>query len=47
MRKSNKSNKRKKYYEKYLNEGKDIYLVWIDFNKKERNVDDIKIEKIN
>ena len=28
----------KKYYEKYLNEGKEIYLVGINFDSRERNI---------
>ncbi|MBI4778284.1 hypothetical protein HY792_05140, partial [Candidatus Desantisbacteria bacterium] len=28
----------KKYYEKYLNSGKEIYLVGIEFSKAERNI---------
>lgn len=30
--------KSKKYYEKYLNSGKGIYLVGIEFSKTERNI---------
>ena len=30
--------KEKKYYEKYLQQGKDIYLVGINFDEKERNI---------
>jgi len=30
--------KDKRYYEKYLNSGKDIYLVGIEFSKSERNI---------
>jgi len=38
--------KEKRYYEKYLNENKDIYLLWIDFDKEKRNVKEIEVEKI-
>lgn len=30
--------KEKKYYEKYLGEGKEIYLLGIEFSKKEKNI---------
>ncbi len=35
--------KTKKYYEKYLNKGKDIYLVGVEF--KDRNIGDFVVEK--
>ena len=35
--------KNKKYYEKYLDKGKDIYLVGVEF--KDRNIGDFIIEK--
>ncbi len=35
--------KTKKYYEKYLNKGKDIYLVGVEF--KDRNIGDYIVEK--
>jgi hypothetical protein len=38
--------KEKRYYEKYLNEGKDIYLVGINFNEEKRNIKEFKWEKI-
>jgi len=37
--------KEKKYYEKYLDENKDIYLVGIEFDTKERNIS--KLEYCN
>ena len=30
--------KEKKYYEKYQNQGKTIYLIGINFDKEERNI---------
>ena len=39
--------KEKKYYEKYLNENKDIYLVGINFDKNEKNISFFEWEKIN
>ncbi len=36
--------KQLKYYEKYLNKAKKIYLVGINFNSKERNIIDYQIE---
>jgi len=38
--------KEKKYYEKYLNEDKDIYLVGIEFDKKEKNISNFEWEEI-
>jgi hypothetical protein len=38
--------KEKKYYEKYLNEGKDIYLIGITFDEKERNITKFEWERI-
>jgi hypothetical protein len=38
--------KEKKYYEKYLNENKDIYLVGINFDEEKRNIKEFKWEKI-
>jgi hypothetical protein len=29
---------KKKYYEKYMNEWKEIYLVWMVFDEEERNI---------
>ncbi len=37
--------KSKKYYEKYLNSGKEIYLVGIEFSKVERNITRFDREK--
>ncbi|MEA3331168.1 MAG: AAA family ATPase [Campylobacterota bacterium] len=37
--------KEKKYYEKYLNYNKDIYLVGIDFNTNDRNISEFEWEK--
>jgi hypothetical protein len=39
--------KEKKYYQKYLNEFKKIYLVGIKFDLKERNIGDWKFEIIH
>jgi hypothetical protein len=36
----------KKYYEKYLNENKDIYLIGIEFDTKERNISKIESKSI-
>ena len=36
----------KKYYEKYLSENKDIYLVGINFNSKEKNISGFDWEKM-
>jgi hypothetical protein len=38
--------KEKKYYEKYMDENKDIYLVGIEFDTKERNISKVEFEKI-
>ena len=38
--------KEKKYYEKYLNEGKEIYLVGIVFDEKEKNISKFEWEKV-
>ncbi|MBN2781838.1 MAG: ATP-binding protein [Campylobacterales bacterium] len=38
--------KEKKYYEKYMSEKKDIYLIGIEFDTNERNVSKIEHEKI-
>jgi hypothetical protein len=35
----------KKYYEKYLNRNKEIYLVGLAFNKEEKNISDYKFLK--
>ncbi|OHE17540.1 MAG: hypothetical protein A2525_07395 [Sulfurimonas sp. RIFOXYD12_FULL_36_11] len=37
--------KEKKYYEKYLNHNKDIYLVGIDFDTNDKNINGFKWEK--
>ncbi len=39
--------KERKYYEKYLNENKSIYLIGIVFSSKERNIGKWEIEKVN
>lgn len=39
--------KSKKYYEKYLNSGKEIYLVGIEFSKTERNITRFDWEKVD
>ncbi len=38
--------KERKYYEKYLSENKDIYLVGIEFDEEERNISEFEYEKI-
>ncbi|MCM8781385.1 MAG: ATP-binding protein, partial [Candidatus Omnitrophica bacterium] len=38
--------KLKRYYEKYLNEGKDIYLVGMKFDRTERNLKEFVWEKL-
>ena len=38
--------KNKKYHEKYINSNKEIYLIGINFNKKERNISKFEWEKI-
>ena len=37
--------KEKKYYEKYLNYNKDIYLIGIDFDTKDKNISNFEWEK--
>ena len=39
--------KEKRYFEKYLNSNKEIYLVGIEFNEKERNVKKVEWERVN
>ncbi len=38
--------KEKKYYEKYLNKVKEIYLIGMTFDKGERNITEYKYEKV-
>ena len=38
--------KEKKYYEKYINEGKTIYIIGINFDSKEKNISSYAFEKI-
>ena len=38
--------KEKKYYEKYLNEGKEIYLVGIVFDEDDKNISKFEWEKV-
>ena len=38
--------KEKKYYEKYLKEQKDIYLIGINFDKKEKQISKFEYEKL-
>ncbi len=38
--------KQKKYYQKYLNENKEIILVGIDFDKEQKNIKSLEWEKI-
>ena len=39
--------KEKKYHQKYLNEKKDIYLIGINFDKKEKNISNFEWEKLS
>ena len=38
--------KEKNYAQKYLNEGKDIYLVGMNFNENERNISGFEWERV-
>ena len=38
--------KEKRYYEKYMDEKKEIYLVGINFDEKEKNINEFKWEKL-
>ncbi len=38
--------KEKKYYEKFLNQNKEIYLVGINFNENEKNISNFEWEKL-
>ena len=38
--------KEKRYFEKYLNEGKDIYLVGVTFDEEKRNIKKFEWEKL-
>jgi hypothetical protein len=38
--------KEKKYYEKYLSYNKDIYIVGINFDTEQKNIDIFEWEKI-
>jgi hypothetical protein len=38
--------KEKGYFEKYLNEGKDIHMVGINFSGSDKNITDFKHEKL-
>ncbi|WGS65501.1 ATP-binding protein [Marinitoga aeolica] len=38
--------KEKKYYEKYISEGKEIYIIGININSEKRDIEDYIIEKI-
>ncbi len=38
--------KQRRYFEKYLSENKEVYLIGISFNSEERNIVDYEIEKI-
>ncbi len=38
--------KEKKYYKKYFNENKDIYLIGINFDSKERNIKSFEWERV-
>ena len=38
--------KEKRYYEKYSTEGKDIYLVGIEFDVQQRNIVNLEWEKV-
>jgi hypothetical protein len=37
--------KEKKYYEKYLSENKDIWLIGIEFDEQEKNISNFECEK--
>ncbi|MEA2012064.1 MAG: ATP-binding protein [Verrucomicrobiota bacterium] len=37
--------KERGYYKKYLNSGKNIYLIGIEFDKEKRNISDFELEK--
>jgi len=37
----------RRYYEKYLSEGKEIYLVGINFDKASKNISEFKWERVN
>ena len=39
--------KERRYYEKYLNENKEIYLIGMVFDSKEKNIGEWEIEKVN
>ncbi|AEA34600.1 ATP-binding protein [Hippea maritima] len=39
--------KERRYYEKYLKENKDIYLVGMVFDSKERNIESWRVEEVN
>ena len=38
--------KEKKYYKKYINHNKDIYLVGINFDIKDKNISEFEWEKL-
>jgi len=38
--------KEKRYYEKYMSEGKEIYLVGVCFDKSKKNISYFEWEKI-
>jgi hypothetical protein len=38
--------KQKNYHQKYLNDGKEIYLIGINFDKEKRNIDKFEWEKV-
>ena len=38
--------KQKKYHEKYMNENKEIYLIGINFDEKDRNISKFEWEKV-
>lgn len=38
--------KEKKYHEKYIKEGKEIYLVGMEFSEEEKNIVNFEWEKI-
>jgi len=41
-----KTNKRKRYYEKYIGKYQEIYLIGIEFSKKDKNVVGFEWEKV-
>ncbi|WP_368493438.1 PD-(D/E)XK nuclease domain-containing protein [Marinitoga sp. 1154] len=38
--------KEKKYYEKYIDNANEIYLIGVNINSEKRNIDDYIVEKV-